>query len=172
LLKACASGDHAALHSLYRETGPQLFGIALGILKSRERAEDVLQDSFVLVWRHAHSFDPGRGTAMAWLAQIVRNRSIDILRQRGREAPLDDTFMDDLEDPAASPFDLVALTSDARRLGDCLDELDARPRKVVMMAYFEGMTYKEVASRTGAPISTVKTWIRRSLMRLRVCMER
>jgi RNA polymerase sigma factor (sigma-70 family) len=103
MLHACARGDRTALHSLYRATAPQLFGLALRILRRRELAEDVMQDSFVLVWRHAHSFDPGRGSAMAWLAAIVRNRCIDHLRRRGREVPLDPEFMESWEDPASGP---------------------------------------------------------------------
>jgi len=131
-----------------------------------------VQDSFVLVWRHARSFDPGRGTAMAWLARIVRNQCFDQLRRRGRESPLDDTFMETWEDPAPSPADLTALSRDAQRLRGCLDELDESPRKSLMLAYYEGMTFEQVAGRVGAPLGTVKSWIRRSLIRLKGCMER
>jgi RNA polymerase sigma-70 factor (ECF subfamily) len=172
LLQACARGDRTALHSLYRATAPRLFGLALGILRRRELAEDVMQDSFVLVWRHAHSFDPGRGSAMAWLAGIVRNRCIDHLRRRGREVPLDPEFMQSWEDPASGPADLAALTSDARRLRDCLDELEEGPRKILLQVYYNGMAYNEVADLVGAPLGTVKSWVRRSLVRLRGCMER
>ena len=107
LLQACARGDQTALHSLYKGTAPQLFGLALRILRRRELAEEIVQDTFVRVWRSAHTFDPGRGTAMAWLARIVRNRCIDVLRQRGRETPLDDASIEDCEDPLASPADLA-----------------------------------------------------------------
>ena len=172
LLQACASGDRAALHGLYQATAPQLFGLALSILRSRELAEDIMQDSFVLVWRHAHGFDPGRGAAMAWLARIVRNQCFDVLRRRGREAPLDETFMQSWEDPASGPADLAALSRDARRLRDCLDELDEGPRRSLILAYYEGMTFEEVADRLGAPLGTVKSWIRRGLIRLKDCMER
>ena len=172
LLQACARGDRTALHGLYLATAPQLFGLALGILRSRELAEDIMQDSFVSVWRYAHSFDPGRGSAMAWLARIVRNRCIDHLRQRGREVPLDPEFMQRWEDPTASPADLAALSQDARRLRECLDELEESPRKILLLVYYEGMTYDEAADRAGAPLGTVKSWVRRSLVRLKGCMER
>src|SRR5262245_26730326 len=171
LLQACASGDKTALHSLYRETAPQLFGLALRILRSRELAEEIVQDSFILVWRNAHTFDPGRGTAMAWLARIVRNRCIDLIRRRGRETPLDHGSIEGWEDPAASPADLAALGSDARRLHDCLDELEECPRKVLKLVYYEGMTYQEVAVHLDVPLGTVKSWVRRSLIRLRGCLE-
>jgi RNA polymerase sigma-70 factor (ECF subfamily) len=172
LLQACARGDRTALHDLYIATAPQLFGLALGILRSRELAEDIMQDSFVSVWRYAHGFDPRRGSAMAWLARIVRNRCIDHLRQRGREAPLDPEFMQRWEDPAASPADLAALSQDARRLWECLDELEESPRKILLLVYYEGMTYDEAADRAGTPLGTVKSWVRRSLVRLKGCMER
>jgi RNA polymerase sigma-70 factor, ECF subfamily len=172
LLQACARGDRAALQSLYAATASQLFGLALSILRNRDLAEDVMQDSFILVWRHAHSFDPDRGTAMAWLARIVRNQCFDLMRRRGRESPLDDADMQSWEDPAPGPADLTALSRDAQRLRACLDELDEGPRKSMILAYYEGLTFAEVADRTGAPLGTVKSWIRRGLIQLRACMGR
>jgi RNA polymerase sigma-70 factor (ECF subfamily) len=172
LLQACAGGDQAALKSLYALTAPQLFGLAIGILRSRELAEDIVQDSFVLVWRHAHSFDPARGTAMAWLARIVRNQCFDLLRRRGRESPLDDAVIESWEDPGPSPADLAALSRDAQRLRGCLDELEESPRRSLLLAYYEGLTFEQVAGRLQAPLGTVKSWIRRSLLRLKGCMER
>ena len=172
LLQACAGGDKTALHSLYKETAPQLFGLALRILRNRELAEEIVQDSFVLVWRNAHTFDPSRGAAMAWLGRIVRNRCIDVIRQFGRETALDPASIEGWEDPVSSPADLAALSRDARRLHDCLDELEECPRKILKLVYYEGMTYDEVAAHLGVPIGTVKSWVRRSLIRLRGCLER
>jgi RNA polymerase sigma-70 factor, ECF subfamily len=172
LLRACASGDRTALHSLYVETAPQLFGLALRILRRRELAEEIAQDSFLLAWRNAHTFDPGRGAAMAWLARIVRNRCIDVVRQRGRETQLDEASIEDWEDPVSSPADLAALSHDARRLKGCLDDLEEGPRKVIELVYYEGMTYEEAAGHVGVPLGTAKGWVRRSLTRLRACMER
>jgi RNA polymerase sigma-70 factor (ECF subfamily) len=172
LLQACARGDRGALRTLYAATAPQLFGLALSILRSRDLAEDVMQDSFILVWRHARKFDPHRGTAMAWLARIVRNQCFDLMRRRGRESPLDDAFMQSWEDPAPGPADLTAISQDARRLWACLDELDEGPRKSMILAYYEGLTFAEVAGRVRVPLGTVKSWIRRGLIQLRGCMER
>src|SRR5262245_12611688 len=157
LLQACARGDRTALHSLYAGTASQLFGLALRMLRSRELAEEVMQDAFVLVWRNAHTFDPGRGTAMAWLARIVRNRCIDILRRRGRETPLDETSVANWEDPASRPADLVALSLDARRMRDCLNELEESPRKALELVYYDGMTHEEVAAHLGVPLGTAKS---------------
>lgn len=171
LLQACAGGDQTALHSLYSATSPQLFGLAVGILRNRDLAEDVVQDSFVQVWRHARSFDPDRGTAMAWLARIVRNKCFDLLRRRGRESPLDDAVMASWEDPSPSPAELTGLSQDARRLRACLEQLEESPRRSLMLAYYEGLTFEQVAGRLRAPLGTVKSWIRRSLIRLKGCME-
>jgi RNA polymerase sigma-70 factor (ECF subfamily) len=172
LLQACACGDRTALQSLYAQTAPQLFGLALSILRNRDLAEDVMQDSFILVWRHAHRFDPGRGTAMAWLARIVRNQCFDLMRRRGRESPLDDAAMQSWEDPAPGPADLTVLSRDAQRLRACLDELDEGPRKSMILAYYEGLIFAQVAERVSAPLGTVKSWIRRGLIQLRACMGR
>jgi len=172
LLEACAGGDRAALQRLYSLAAPQLFGLALGILRSRDLAEDIVQDSFILVWRHARSFDRGRGTAMAWLGRIVRNQCFDALRRRNREAPLDDRLMENWEDPGPSPADAAGLSQEARRLKVCLEELEASPRQSLLLAYYQGLTFEEVAGRLGAPLGTVKSWIRRSLVRLKGCLER
>ena len=171
-LRACAGGEREALERLYRVTAPQLFAVALRILRRRDLAEEVLQDSFVAVWRHATSFDERRGTALAWMASIVRNQAIDLLRRRGREAPLDPESMNAWEDPSAGPLDLAAVSESARALRACLDELEESPRRSLVLAYYEGLTLEEVAARMRAPIGTVKSWVRRSLMRLRSCLER
>ena len=171
LLQACADGDRAALRSLYTLTAPRLFGLAYNIVHSRDLAEDILQDSFVQVWRKAHRFDPGRGAAMAWLACVVRNQCLDLLRRRRREVPIDDVTMEVWESNGAKSADEAALSPEAQRLRDCIDELDENPRKSVLLAYYGGLTAEEVAGRLGAPLGTVKSWIRRSLMRLKRCVE-
>ena len=172
LLEACAGGDQAALHQLYLSCSPQLFCLALGIVRRREQAEEILQDSFLLVWRHARSFDRERGTAMAWLARIVRNQCFDLLRRRGREVPLDPAMMESWADPAIGPETAAADSEAARQLLGCLDELEANPRQCILLAYYQGMTFEEVAVRLKAPLGTVKSWVRRSLIRLRTCLER
>jgi len=172
LLRACATGDSAALARLYDATAAQLFGLALRIVRRRELAEEVVQDAFVSAWRNAGRYDERRGTAMAWLATIVRNRALDQLRRLGRERPLDPAAVERWEDPAQGPAELAALSEDGRRLGRCLDELEEAPRRSILLAYFEGMTVEEVAERMAAPLGTVKSWVRRSLQRLRSCLER
>jgi len=171
LLEACAGGDRAALQRLYTMAAPQLFGLALGMVRRRDLAEEIMQDSFLAVWRHARGFDARRGTAMAWLSRIVRNNCIDSLRQRGRVVPLDQSLIESWEDPAPNPAAAAELSQEARRLNACLDELEANPRRCVTLAYYQGLTFEEVAARMAAPLGTVKSWVRRSLMRLKSCLD-
>ena len=171
LLKACGHGDQAALHGLYELTAPQLFWLANSIVRNRELAEDAVQDSFVQVWRHAHRFDPNRGSAMAWLGRIVRNRCFDLLRVRRREAPYDDAIIAHWEQQAADPGTGPLLSREAQRLRDCIDGLDEKPRQSLLLAYYGGFTADEISRRLGTPLGTVKSWIRRGLIQLKRCVE-
>ena len=118
------------------------------------------------------SLRPRSRAAKAWLARIVRNRCIDLLPRHGREGPLDDALLKTWEDPAPNPAELTALSHEAARLRACLEELDDGPRQSMLLAYYEGLTFEQVAARLEAPLGTVKSWIRRSLVRLKGCMER
>ena len=172
MLLACAAGDRTALNRLYTATAPHLFGLALSILRRRDLAEDAVQEAFLQVWRHAGSFDVNRGTAMAWMARILRNRCFDMLDKRRREAPLDPSFAEAQEDPGPGPADLVAGGESARRLHDCMNEIEVKARQCLNLAYYEGLTMEQIAQRLPAPIGTVKSWVRRSLIRLKGCLER
>ncbi len=172
LIASCARGDRAALAELYRLSSPQLFGLALRMVRQRHLAEEVLQEAFLAVWRHAGGFDPARGAGFAWLAAIVRNQAIDLMRRRGRETPLDPEAAAALPDPAAGPLELAAGSEAARALAACLDELEDGPRRSILLAYYDGLTYEQAAARLATPVGTVKSWIRRSLLRLKGCLER
>lgn len=172
LLLAAARGDRAAYRQLYEAAAPQLLGLALRMLGRRDLAEEAVQDAFVAAWRHAGTFEPARGTAMAWLARILRNRCLDLLRRRGREAPLDERAIADWADPAPGPAEEAAEAEAARRLRRCLGELEPSPRRGVMLVYYGGATFEEAAAAMQAPLGTVKSWVRRSLARLRSCLER
>jgi RNA polymerase sigma-70 factor (ECF subfamily) len=94
------------------------------------------------------------------------------MRRRGRERPLDPAVVEAWEDPAPGPADTASQSEAARRLRTCLDELEASPRQSILLAYYEGLTFEQVATRLNAPLGTVKSWIRRSLIRLKECLER
>lgn len=155
---------------LYEAVSPKLFGVTLRICRSRELAEDALQDAFVHIWRQAERFDGRRGSAMAWMAAIARNRAVDVMRRRGRAeggAEMGVEALDAMVDPSAMADGGVELIALAR----CLDRLDERGQELVLLAYFEGWTREELAERTGAPVNSIKTWLRRGLMALKSCLD-
>jgi len=173
LLLATAGGDAAAFEQLYQSTSAKLFGICLRIVQQRSDAEDVLQDVYVTIWRKAAQFDAARASAITWLAMMARNKAIDRLRAGGVErhsAPID--LAEDLRDPTASTLVLAEAHEQHRRLEACLGELEAQRRNLIRIAFFEGATYEELAARCSAPLGTVKSWIRRGLLRLKACLER
>lgn len=157
---------------LYGRTSPQLFAILLRMLRRRESAEEVLHEVFLKVWQTASGFDPGQGSAMAWLIGIARHSAIDRLRRQRHEIPLQDS--PEIQNAAApDPDPMVAAlnAAEARRLAACLDELEPEPRDCVRLAYWEGLTHEQLAHRLGRPVGTVKSWVRRSLVRLRHCLD-
>jgi RNA polymerase sigma-70 factor (ECF subfamily) len=173
MLASVALGSRAAFEALYRQTSAKLFGICLRVLSERADAEDVLQEVFTTVWQKAAQFDAGRASAMAWLAMIARNRAIDRLRMlpaRARMAPIDQAA--EMADPHAAPPEQAQPTASRGRLEGCLRELDERRRTLIYAAFFDGSTYEELATRTGSPLGSVKSWIRRGLLQLRACLER
>lgn len=170
LLMAVAKHDQRAFEVLYRRTSAKLFGICVRMLPQRSDAEDVLQEVYVTVWRKAELFDAQRASPITWLAMIARNKCIDRLRVGGVERHQEPIELHDLPHEH-EPADSVEWHSDQRRLDFCLSGLEDRQRQVIRTAFFEGCTYDELASRTGVPLGTMKSWIRRSLLRLKACLE-
>lgn len=172
LMSRIAAGDRAALRQLYDATSPKLFAVCLRILSDREEAEDVLQEVYVTIWRRADRFDAARAGVMTWASTIARNRAIDRLRARGPMAyaqPVEDL---EIADGQASAEARLEAAGEGRRLQGCLAELDERTQRIIRTAFFEGVTYEALAQRMGAPLGTVKSWIRRGLARLKGCLER
>ena len=170
LMLRVAAEDSSALAELYKRTSGRLFGICVSMLRSESDAEDVLQDVYTSVWRRARQYDPAKAGVLNWMAVIARNRSIDQLRGRRASAPIDEAG--EVADDAPSAFDLVEAADDRRRLAGCLEELDEKPRRAIRTAFFEGLSYAELASREAVPLGTMKSWIRRGLLRLRGCLDR
>lgn len=172
-LGRAGQGDRAAFRRVYEATSAKLMGVCLRILADRQLAEDVLQDTYLTVWRKAETFDPGRASPITWLATIARNRSIDRLRSGAparRAVPVEAAAEIADDGPLAS--ELVAGADDARRLNGCLDELEDRAARCIRTAFFEGVTYEALAERESAPVGTMKSWIRRGLQKLKACLER
>lgn len=168
-----ADGDQAALQQVYQQTSAKLFGICLRILGDRSEAEDALQDIYVAVWRKAGSFDPARGVSpITWLATLARNRAID--RLRSSKAHLNRPIEAAAETADSAPLaeGLMVEGDTYRRMTGCLGELEPDTAAYIRAAFFDGHTYATLAEAAGAPLGTMKSWIRRALMRLRTCMQR
>ena len=167
-----AAGDRAALRDVYDATRAKLFGVVVRILSDRSESEDVLQEVYLTVWRRAAAFDPERASASAWLTAVARNRAIDRLRARPTrpQAPAEAAL--DLPDAAPDPEAALALSDEGRRLQACLDAIRPEEARTIRTAFLEGVTYEALAIRTGTPLGTVKSWVRRGLLHLRECLER
>lgn len=169
LLASVAAGDRPALRALYERTSAKLYGICMRLLRDPSEAQDALQDVYVTVWRKAGSFDPAKASAITWLAVITRNKAID--RQRRTHASEAIDAASEVPDDAPTAFDVVEQAQDRSRLADCLGQLDERARAMIRAAFFDGITYSVLAEREQVPLPTMKSWIRRGLLRLRGCME-
>jgi RNA polymerase sigma factor (sigma-70 family) len=172
-LARIAGGDRGALQLLYRDTSAKLFAVCVRILRDEGEAEDVLQDVYTRVWQRAGTFDPTRASPITWLVAIARNRSIDRLRSgvmAARTRTIDEAA--DVSDKAPNALAQIESLQEERRLMDCLGELEPRHAVAVRFAFLDGMTYDELARRMNVPLGTMKSWIRRSLLRLRECLER
>lgn len=166
-----ANRDSDALKYVYRHTSAKLFGVCLRILNDREEAEDVLQDVYLTVWNKADRFDPERASPITWLVSLARNRSIDRIRARGGRVIAGVEEAEALPDGAPLASTLVEDEDDRRRLEGCLNQLDPKHASAVRTAFFEGVTYEALAKMLGMPLGTMKSWIRRSLISLRACLE-
>ncbi len=171
MLLGAAMRDRAAFEALYRRTSPTLFAICIKMLRDRSEAEDLLQDVYVTAWNQAATFNPELASAMTWLGTIARNRAIDRLRRR-RTQPLDETSVEEIVDESPTPAALAQLSQERQRLERCLQTLPDTQRKAVREAFFTGLSYPELAARMSVPLGTLKSWIRRSLMQLKICLEK
>ena len=171
LLQNVAGGQQAALHDLYLHTSPRLFGVCMRILRSRHEAEEALQDAYVAVWTRAGSFDPARGSPMAWLVTLTRNRAIDRLRASGTFVSEPIAGAGDVPDDHPLASETLEQREQVDRLASCLDLLVRVDARLIRAAFFEGATYTELATRAAAPLGTIKSRIRRALLKLRECLQ-
>lgn len=172
LLAACARRDEEAFEQLYRATSAKLFAVALRILRNRTLAEEVLQESYVSIWQHAGNYRAERSAPMTWLTSIVRNRALDVLRRPQPEDPESyDMAIEEAVIDAPSPLESLQSADEAARLVRCLDRLDERQRRSIVLAFFQGLTHIELAKTLQTPLGTVKTWVRRGLQQLKSCLE-
>lgn len=162
--------DRAAFRMLYQRTSAKLFGVALRILKDRAEAEEALQEIYVKIWQRSDRFVAGATSPISWLVAVARNHCLDILRARRPVADEIDVALE-VPDDAPSPERAVQAGQDRALIFHCLDTLDASRAEAVRGAYLDGMSYEDLARRHAVPLNTMRTWLRRSLLRLRECMS-
>lgn len=168
-LAAAGRQDAAAFRALYDAAAPKLFGFALRILRKRELAEEALQEGFVSIWHAAPQYQAGLAAPQTWMAAIVRNKALDILRRTDDTLELDEAL---LRDAASTPAEASEMSSDARALAACMARLEGLHRQAIGLAFFHDLSHSEVAQRMSLPVGTVKTWIRRGLEKLKHCLAK
>ena len=185
-LSRCALGDRQAFRQLYEATSPRLLGVVAQLVGRGALAEDLLQDVYVRIWKAAGQYRAGAGSPMAWMAATARYRAIDHLRSRGARPEVaiadlpshagsedgDDDPTHRMPDPGPGPAKSFEARSEAEAVHGCLGTLQGSQQQSISLAYYQGLSHGEIAAHLGAPLGSVKTWVRRGLIALKACLER
>ncbi len=179
LMYELSSGRQEALEILHHRYASRIFGLVAQTL-DRATAQEIVQEIFIAVWRGAGTFDPARGRFRPWVFQIAHNRILNELRRLGRQPQLvedQDLGMVDLPDPAPNPAEIVGRREERATMRAAVEALPPTQRRVVDLAFFEDLTYEQVATELHLPLGTAKTRIRAGLQRLRTnlagaCVQR
>jgi len=170
LIARVALADRSAFASLYDATSSKLFGVCLSILKDKQAAEDAVQDTYIKIWSKADQYHTNGMSPMTWVITIARNTSIDLLRtHRKNHNGIDE--MPELMDDSNGPEAFSIATGENIRIAQCLEELENEKAEAVRGAYLYGLSYAELAIRFNVPLNTVRSWLRRSLLKLRGCLS-
>ena len=170
LISRVSLRDRAAFDVLYAATSAKLFGVCLRVLGNRTEAEDALQDIYVKIWNKAGRFAVADTSPISWLVAIARNHCIDILRSR-KPAGVELDQAAAVSEPSPNPEQAAVASGEAQRIYDCLGQLEADRAAAVRGAYLNGDSYEVLASRHKVPLNTMRTWLRRSLIKLKECLE-
>ena len=170
LISRTALRDRAAFRDLYTRTSAKLFGVTLRILKDRAEAEEALQEVYVKIWQRADRYVAGGYSPISWLVAIARNHALDVLRARKPVSDDIDAALD-LADAGPDPEQATLQSSERSRIDGCLDTLEGDKADCVRGAYLDGYSYEELATRHSVPLNTMRTWLRRSLIKLRECLS-
>jgi RNA polymerase sigma-70 factor, ECF subfamily len=175
LMARVALGDRAAFERVYRATSAHLYSIAFRTLRNEQKADEILQEAYVNIWRQAGSFDARAGTPMTWMINVVRNKAIDAMRSRRSEAAatveMDDSTEELPADAAGEPGELLESSLAKARVQACMAGLPASQRQALALAYYQGLVHTDIAAAMHAPLGTAKGWVRRGLEQLRACLE-
>ena len=170
LISRCALRDRGAFRDLYTRTSAKLFGGELRILKDRAEAEEALQEVYVKIWQRADRYVQGGYSPISWLVAVARNHALDILRARKPVSDDIDLALD-IADGGPDPEQAAMESGERGRIDACLDTLDDDKADCVRGAYLDGFSYEELATRHSVPLNTMRTWLRRSLIKLRECLS-
>lgn len=168
-LQACARGEHYALRAIYERERRWLMAVALRITRRRETAEEVLHDAFLQIWARAGTFNAGLGSARGWIYSVVRHAALSHARSAQRTVAMENEELIALADAKAA-WGAGDRDVDAGALAECLERLDEQRRRCVLLAFVDGYSHDELAAKLGAPLGTVKSWIRRALLALKECL--
>lgn len=171
LLLRVARGDEDAFSQLYDRVAPTVWGVARRVLRDSALAEDVTQEVLVEVWRKASRFDPQRGSALAWVTTLAHRRAVDRVRSEHATARREQLVSDrSVPAPYDEVSEQVGLQLERQQVRRCINTLTALQRESVLLAFYRGYTYPEVATLLDVPLGTVKTRMRDGLIRLRDCL--
>ncbi|MBN9304467.1 MAG: RNA polymerase subunit sigma [Devosia sp. 67-54] len=170
LIARCALRDRQAFRALYQRTSAKLYGVTLRILRNRAEADEALQEVYVKIWQRADRYVPGNYSPISWLVAVARNHALDVLRAR-KPAGDDIDLALDVADAGPDPEQTAIRRGERSRIDHCLGQLDADKADAVRGAYLDGYSYEELATRHRVPLNTMRTWLRRSLLKLRECLS-
>jgi RNA polymerase sigma-70 factor (ECF subfamily) len=170
LLASVAKGDKAAFQRVYEATHGKLYGVVLRILRRQDLAEEVLQEAYVRIWSNAGQFNPGLASPITWMVSIARNRAIDVVRKRDESSLEDEPAAMEVASDTPEPLARREMTEELKRVLECVGRLDPDKQKLVLLAYYNGWSREQLSEKFETPLSTVKTWLRRSLIEIRECL--
>lgn len=170
LIAAVAKGDEPAFERLYAATRAKLYGVVLRILRRQDISEEVIQEAYIRIWNNAGQFNPGVASPITWMVSIARNKAIDVVRKRGETSLEEEPSAMEVAADTPDPLARREMTEELKRLLECVGRLEPDRQKLVLLAYYNGWSREQLAEKFGAPVNTVKTWLRRSMLDVRGCL--
>jgi RNA polymerase sigma-70 factor (ECF subfamily) len=170
LLAAVAKGDEPAFERPYAATRAKLYGVAFRILRRADLADEVMQDTYLKLWRSAGEFDPRLASPITWMVAIARNRAIDLVRKKTEVSIEEESDVFDFAADTPDPLAKREMTEELQRLLACMARLDEERRRLVLFAYYHGWSREQLAAKFEKPVNTIKTWLRRALLEIRECL--
>jgi RNA polymerase sigma-70 factor (ECF subfamily) len=170
MLAATAKGDADAFERLYLATRSKLYGVTLRILRRADLAEEIMQEAYVKIWRNAGEFNPRLASPITWMVAIARNSAFDLLRKKTEVSIEDEPQAIEVSGEVRDPLARREMTEQLQRLLSCMGGLEEEHRRVLLLAYYNGWSREQLASKFDKPVNTIKTWLRRGLLQIRECM--